>query len=83
MALARTPAFPPAAALTQQQMEALLRLDDVRGVLRAHVQKVDQMRIFRFLQQASKGDVEALRAMLNQVGARGIEMMRTLAGLPL
>ncbi|KXZ44423.1 hypothetical protein GPECTOR_68g396 [Gonium pectorale] len=54
------------AALTQAQMEALMRLDDVRAVVRAHVRKVDHLRVYRFLQQAAQGDVETLRAMLNQ-----------------
>ncbi|KAG2444345.1 hypothetical protein HXX76_001101 [Chlamydomonas incerta] len=54
------------AALTQSQMDQLTRLDDVRGLVRAHVRKVDQMRTYRFLQQASGGDVETLRSMLNQ-----------------
>ncbi|KAG2447077.1 hypothetical protein HYH02_007827 [Chlamydomonas schloesseri] len=54
------------AALTQSQMDQLIRLDDVRGLVRAHVRKVDQMRTFRFLQQATGGDAEALRSMLNQ-----------------
>ncbi|GLC57329.1 hypothetical protein PLESTB_001212500 [Pleodorina starrii] len=54
------------AALTQAQMDQLLRLDDIRSLVRAHMHKVDQMRTYKYLQQATMGDVEALRSMLNQ-----------------
>ncbi|GFR50887.1 hypothetical protein Agub_g13177, partial [Astrephomene gubernaculifera] len=54
------------AALTQAQMDQLLRLDDIRAVVRAHVHKVDSLRTYRFLQQAALGDVDTLRNMLNQ-----------------
>ncbi len=43
-----------------------MRLDDIRSLVRAHVHKVDQMRTYNFLQQASLGDIETLRNMLNQ-----------------
>ena len=40
------PLLLPADALTGQQMDQLIRLDDIRSVTRAHVRKVDQMRVF-------------------------------------
>lgn len=49
-------------------MDQLIRLDDVRALVRAHVRKVDQMRTYRFLQQAS--GVSRYRAQGQQAGGR-------------
>ncbi|KAG2447078.1 hypothetical protein HYH02_007828 [Chlamydomonas schloesseri] len=53
-------------ALTQGQIDHLMRLDDVRSLARSHVRKVDQVRTFDFLGAASDGDLETLRSMLSQ-----------------
>ncbi|KAG2444346.1 hypothetical protein HXX76_001102 [Chlamydomonas incerta] len=53
-------------ALSQGQIDHLMRLDDVRSLARSHVRKVDQVRTFDFLGAASDGDLETLRSMLSQ-----------------
>ncbi len=52
--------------MQQSDLDHLSRLDNVRTVVRSTVRKVDQARTFEFLNHASGGSVEALRAMLGQ-----------------
>lgn len=58
--------FCTADQVQQSDLDHLSRLDNVRTVVRSTVRKVDQARTFEFLNHASSGSVEALRAMLGQ-----------------
>lgn len=53
-------------AMTPAQQDTLSRLDDIKTVVRAHVRKEEQTRIFKFLNAASDADMETLRTMLLQ-----------------